>query len=382
MEDCSNNTLRYNEFRNNRWNLKIRGWKLSDYIHDIDTSNTADDNPIYYFINKEDLIFEDKAVGMLGMINCKNISIENVSAMNSGQGILVTYSTNISIDNCLFNNNEYGIYLYRSSRCIITKNDISSNISTTQAGIYIESSSQNIVANNSFINFKMDDGTRLEYGIWVSHSSANIIENNVQGQITLWDGTDNTSIRRNRNCTIDIDDSSNVSIIDNQIIGTSGVGIIIGKYSDVLVEGNYISNCGISGMCISESRGNNIFKNNVIANNSDYGIEIDFMGATSENVFINNGIAGNGQDLLTGGGVWCIETQLSPIKFHNNSFVGNKWAFFISRDCQGIVDATNNWWGDESGPFDPSPLPPDFNPFGKGDWTTDFVNYRPWLTEP
>ncbi len=39
------------------------------------------------------------------------------------------------------------------------------------------------------------------------------------------------------------------------------------------------------------------------------------------------------------------------------------------------VDAANNWWGDNSGPFYPF-----LNPGGKGDTVSDSVIFIPWIT--
>jgi hypothetical protein len=44
------------------------------------------------------------------------------------------------------------------------------------------------------------------------------------------------------------------------------------------------------------------------------------------------------------------------------------------------IDASNSWWGDPSGPNDPSQGPPDFNPSGLGSRVSDYVTYRPWAT--
>ncbi len=46
------------------------------------------------------------------------------------------------------------------------------------------------------------------------------------------------------------------------------------------------------------------------------------------------------------------------------------------------VKATENFWGHVTGPRDPSPGPPDYNPTGQGDSVSDYVLYRPWLQEP
>ena len=46
------------------------------------------------------------------------------------------------------------------------------------------------------------------------------------------------------------------------------------------------------------------------------------------------------------------------------------------------VDATGSWWGDVTGPFDPSTGPPDHNPGGLGDQVSDYVAYRTWAAAP
>ena len=50
-----------------------------------------------------------------------------------------------------------------------------------------------------------------------------------------------------------------------------------------------------------------------------------------------------------------------------------------------IIDAEDNWWGDASGPFDPSDDRGSgglYNPDGIGDRVSDGVNYEPWITDP
>ena len=127
---CSNNILVGNQLKNNSYNLKIDARTLFDhYIHNIDTSNTINGKSIYYWINKQNDIIPSDA-GFVGLINCNNIVVKNLTLSNNEPGILVAYSnnillkninitlcqtacilrysSNISIYDCIFNNNSWG----------------------------------------------------------------------------------------------------------------------------------------------------------------------------------------------------------------------------------------------------------------------------------
>jgi hypothetical protein len=62
---------------------------------------------------------------------------------------------------------------------------------------------------------------------------------------------------------------------------------------------------------------------------------------------------------------------------HSNAGSG-----LINSNSAITVDATGSWWGDATGPFDPSTGPPDHNPGGLGDQVSDWVAYRPWAVAP
>jgi hypothetical protein len=88
------------------------------------------------------------------------------------------------------------------------------------------------------------------------------------------------------------------------------------------------------------------------------------------------------QILLNENGVW-VRGFPQAILVQNNDFYGNKCAFisFHSASYPYTV-ADSNWWGDASGPWDPSDKPPDYNPAGRGDSIGDYVEYHPWLESP
>ncbi len=62
------------------------------------------------------------------------------------------------------------------------------------------------------------------------------------------------------------------------------------------------------------------------------------------------------------------------VVMHDNSIHNNiGYGVYNSSPARTVIDATNNWWGDASGPRHPS------NPLGIGDVVTNYVNFVPWL---
>jgi len=57
------------------------------------------------------------------------------------------------------------------------------------------------------------------------------------------------------------------------------------------------------------------------------------------------------------------------------SFIHNNTDYGVYNIQSPLINATNNFWGDASGPYHPTQ-----NPSGKGDRVSDNVNFRPWLT--
>lgn len=71
----------------------------------------------------------------------------------------------------------------------------------------------------------------------------------------------------------------------------------------------------------------------------------------------------------------------STLVIENNNFERNT-SYGLYNSSIRLIDATDNWWGDESGPYDGRILPttPDYNnPDGLGDEVSDNVDYGPWL---
>ena len=110
------------------------------------------------------------------------------------------------------------------------------------------------------------------------------------------------------------------------------------------------------------SSGSFVQKNNILNNF----IGIDLEGGSPqilENDIQNNEI-----------GIQCWGADPA---IHFNNIEGN-WGFGVYNEEPGItIDATDNWWGDSTGPYHPVA-----NPGGLGDPVSDDVDFDPWLTSP
>jgi parallel beta-helix repeat protein len=179
----TNNTMIHN-------GIFIYGWSLVQWnTHNIDTSNTVNSKPIYYYKNQTGG-FVPLGSGQIILANCTNFSIGNQELTNSYVGIGLGFSSNCNIANNILYSNYYGIYLSFSAEIIIHNNNASNN----SYGIYIYYSDENNLTNNNAssngcgifavwsdynginncnISFNSDDG------IFFGHSRYNRIHNNI-----------------------------------------------------------------------------------------------------------------------------------------------------------------------------------------------------------
>ncbi|UCC33372.1 MAG: right-handed parallel beta-helix repeat-containing protein, partial [Candidatus Bathyarchaeota archaeon] len=73
----SNNKLRNNSVSNNEYNFGVYGPELSNYIQDIDDSNTANGKPVCYWVNRRAITVPLDA-GWIVLINCTRITIQKL----------------------------------------------------------------------------------------------------------------------------------------------------------------------------------------------------------------------------------------------------------------------------------------------------------------
>jgi parallel beta-helix repeat protein len=166
MESSSNNTLSSNSIAMNQYNLGVWGLTLSHFIQNTDITNYVNSKPIYYWINQHNGQVPQDA-GYVALVNSTEMTVENLTITNNGQGILLAYTQSSSIANNNITNNWVGIELYNSSNNTLSNNNITNN----QYGTWLFYSTNNTLRDNNVTN-------NLQRGIELFYSSNNTIYHN------------------------------------------------------------------------------------------------------------------------------------------------------------------------------------------------------------
>ncbi|MCD6434206.1 MAG: Ig-like domain repeat protein, partial [Candidatus Diapherotrites archaeon] len=179
--------------------------------------------------------------------------------------------------------------------------------------------------------------------------------------------------------------AASVLTVTNSTFAQIGrIGILIkGDDSTAIISGNIYTGKGIGDFLDYAfevgAGGSATIKNNTISNNvgvassdgsTSAGILVtDYYGKGTDATITGNTIT----NCTDGIAVGYLETDKSVVVAHNNKFSGNDYGV---NSTGPNVDATNNWWGDVSGPYNEST-----NIGGKGDTVSDNVDYRPWCAD-
>lgn len=242
------NTLKRNLMVNNTYSFKIDGRCLSEYINDVDHSNTINGKPIYYWINRHNETVSLDA-GAVIIINSTNITVENLTITNNVEGIKLAYTQNSQIRNVTVTNNEIGVVLQYSHYNTVTKVNASNN---ALCGIYLDRSNFNLVINNTAINNVGLGVVIYSGGIYFEDTLGNVFMNNLLANNTQGIGGD---------------ESWQIRIIGNDIIGNHPRGIMLGQLVDSTIAQNNIMDNKVGIWIFQYSPAENkIYHNNFINN--------------------------------------------------------------------------------------------------------------------
>ena len=236
----------------------------------------------------------------------------------------------------------------------------------------ISRSDNNVIRMNTLSNNSGKDGNNN--GIRIRYtSSGNKILNNTysNNDVGIWlDASDN--IIANNTCSNNRYQGIYATLADNNILVRNSClnndnGIGLAESDNNYILDNNCSNNHSAGIIISYSN-SNVVRNNTCFNNRGYGISIR---DSDENTIVKNILARNRIGIR-------LRSSFNENHAHYNSIFDNiEYGIDASSGTEDTINATNNWWGDSSGPYHP-----ETNPDGKGDNVTNDVVFDPWLTTP
>jgi len=295
-----NNNLKDTAINDNTYNLDVTGEFLSEFVQDIDTSNTINQKSIYYLVGINDFkINETHNCGYLGLISCTNIEANNLDV----SGILILDTINSTISNVDSHRSTYGVYLWQSSNNEIINYDSYSN----RYGICLVGSQGNSIINGE-AHANPGSGEK-PYGILLTNSPNNniidatvydnfrgiVLENSPNNNLT------NCNVYNNHFRGIQIAGSSNTNLFNCRFYNTYYDNLLSYDSSDCNIINCTFANSMRKGVSL-ESGSNIKFINCSFYNNAQDGIYI-WYGCSDDiliyrNNFVNNMPNAQSQSLI------------------------------------------------------------------------------------
>lgn len=359
IENTYNLTITGNEMTGG--GILFEGWEFGNWnTHIIDSSNTVNGDEIHYRKNSTNFEVPDD-MGQVILANCTNGLVKDQTYTNVSGGIQIGYSSFIEITGATCSENYYGMFIEYSDNITIQKSEFSGNY----YGVVIEDCNDIMFIRNNCSN-NGNDGLRLEEVYYIT-IRGNEFHSNEQSGVGAnyrveW-STIEDNICDDNEIGIYIENCYDPTLVNNNICTNNQYGILIPDSRFITVMNNTCNNNDV-GIYIRESNIINL-TNNSVSENSYAGIY--FRDARDCLVNLSN-ISDNFNGIL-------FRSGSHDISFQYNNIRGNsEYGANASENDETLIDCTNNWWGDGSGPYHE-----DENPDGEGDAVTDFIEFDPWL---
>jgi len=340
----TNNVLRDNSMKGDGLHFSIACENVesaSDFVNDVDASNTINGKEICYWINQHNRTVPSTA-GYVALINCSGIIVENLNLTNNGEGVLLLFTSNSQIANNNIVGNNRGLVLYRSE----DNSFLSNNIVNSTYGILSyspkNSFKNNYLENNTYdINFEdrfidefdysnIVDGKPICYWIWKSDK---VVPTNV-GYVVLMSCSNitiqnlNISHRRQGMFLMGLTNS----VITKNIVANNSEGIILKSSSNNLIKANLVEN-NSEAVYLEASHSNN-FSGNRITYNSNSAVHFE---DSSNNTISDNYIAHSGKGFILNRGSNNLVTG-------NSIIYSKETAFHIGESTGNTITGNNIAW--------------------------------------
>jgi thermitase len=302
-------TLRNNTIAGNVYNLGVDGDSVTEFVHNIDTSNTVNGKPVYYWVSERDKQVPSDA-GYVAVVNSTNITVKDLNLTENYEGVLFAYTDNSSIENVKASKSYLGAYLAYSQNNTVHNNTLMYN----QAGLYLYESESNIVDYNTLRS------NGLGLGLY-SYSKDN-------------------------------------SVDFNKLLGND-FSLYFEKSDNNALNSNEASNSAY-GLFLEESSYNVLRRNNMTGNIYNFGVDGGYLVQFINDVDTSNTVNGkpliylvNRQDLTIDPSIFSETGYLGIVNSTNisvknlnfsDNVQGILFAYTNGSSIEGI-NATNNSWG-------------------------------------
>lgn len=166
IDNCNDITMSGNVMNGNGLYLECE-YHSSWYAYQIDTTNTVNGRPLYYWTDTVGGRIPSNA-GQVILDNCTGVTVENLNVSNATVGIEIGYSSDIHVSNNTCSDNLRGIVLFSSEKNVVSNNICRNNV---WDGIYIVCSDYNYIGNN-------DCSYNNRWGLTIHESKMNHILKN------------------------------------------------------------------------------------------------------------------------------------------------------------------------------------------------------------
>lgn len=322
----SNNKLSENKISNNAQNFGISNLYLATSADEVDSTNSLDNKPIYYWIGVSNTNIPLDAAYVV-LINCTNINVQGLKLSNNQEGIIFAGTINSTISNNNISGCTTGIMVFYSLLDKIIENDLNCYSGIIANGTGTQIIKNTVSAKSIGISTEGSFQTVTENSVHINEWQGNMLK--ISGSLT--NITKNTLIGTSYAYTI-IDGSENI-FYDNIIKDSYGLRVTSNQ--------NIITRNNVTGGSISVSGLNNTVCVNRI--NNGFGLTV----AGHNNWYFANQVQDNTIGADTGG----LESYSSNNLIFQNNFIANKDQIKNYDNEGNFWDNGNsgNYWSDYNG---------------------------------
>ncbi|MDD3493264.1 MAG: NosD domain-containing protein, partial [Candidatus Thermoplasmatota archaeon] len=124
-------------FADNDYGIDVEGSTPNHFIQHMRDS-TVNGKPVFYVLNQSPVHLADASYGYLGLVNCRQVSVTNISTQPNGEGMLLVNATDVAVADSRFSGHLDGMVWMYVQDGVIETTEVSGN---ARDGIIFTSSS-------------------------------------------------------------------------------------------------------------------------------------------------------------------------------------------------------------------------------------------------